>query len=108
MQTIGIDVKDSVKFKRITREVLQILKFALSVWSIYDKTPTITSAHDSHDNRPKSLHNKDLALDFRIRDLTKTEIRNIIKDLRSFLSDKYDIVLESDHIHIEWDNGKKI
>lgn len=64
----------------------------------------LTSALDSHDNRPASLHNKGLAADYRIRHLTYEQALEIVSFLKLKLDPLgFDTVLESDHIHVEYD-----
>ena len=64
----------------------------------------VTSMTDSHDDRPASLHLKGLAVDFRTRDLAPDTIKAIHGELVNILNPiGFDVVLESNHIHAEWD-----
>ena len=63
----------------------------------------ITSAMDGTHSE-KSLHYKGLALDFRIKHLSRPDdAGRITANLRRDLGDNYDVVLEKTHIHIEYD-----
>lgn len=50
-----------------------------------------------------SLHYKGLAIDVRTRDLTSAQITALVARLKAVLGSKFDVVLEKDHIHIEYD-----
>jgi hypothetical protein len=74
------------------------------VYRIHGRLLVVTSLTDSHADRPTSLHNRGLAVDLRIRDLDNTVKRSIMLDLNRSLHPRgYDVVLEKDHIHIEYD-----
>lgn len=50
-----------------------------------------------------SLHYYGLALDFGIHPFTSPIVDRIVVDLRLALGNSYDVVLEKDHIHVEYD-----
>jgi len=62
----------------------------------------ITSARDSIHN-VGSLHPKGLAVDVRTRDLSPTQKGILTANLQKELGKDFDVVLETDHIHIEYD-----
>lgn len=62
---------------------------------------TITSAFDGT-HQPGSLHYVGRALDFRRWDI-ETSATLVCADLRKELGPDFDVVLESDHIHVEFD-----
>ena len=66
---------------------------------------TVTSLTDGKAWRsPRSLHLQGLAFDVRIWDLPTLSVQeSMAADMRSALGDEYDVVLKSDHIHIEFD-----
>lgn len=67
-------------------------------------TAVLTSALDSHDDRPASLHLKGLAADFRTRTITLEQARAIETLLKVMLGPLgYDVQLEDDHLHVEYD-----
>ena len=51
----------------------------------------------------KSLHYKGLAFDMRTHIYTQYEISKLMGYLKHMLGSNYDVVLEKDHIHIEYD-----
>jgi hypothetical protein len=63
----------------------------------------ITSLTDSHEDRPTSLHNVGLAVDFRTRDIQAPVVASIVRNLKVILDPLgYDVVLEANHIHVEY------
>lgn len=68
--------------------------------------PTITSGNDGT-HHPNSLHYVGLALDWRTKDLpsrTATPVvQRLIRLLQEELGVQFDVVLEDDHIHTEFD-----
>jgi hypothetical protein len=68
-------------------------------------TVWITSANDS-EHMEGSLHYDNRAFDIRIRNIighVKNEARLWAERMQVELGDGYDVLLESDHIHIEYD-----
>lgn len=64
----------------------------------------ITSGTDGkHGLHNASLHPAGLALDFRSRDLAERSLQSVVVRARSALGPAYDVVLERDHIHVEFD-----
>jgi len=66
-------------------------------------TFVITCGTDSHEDRPTSLHNAGLAIDIRIWFLSPGQVTQLVTDLQYYLGPDYDVVAESDHVHIEAD-----
>lgn len=63
----------------------------------------ITSGTDSK-HMIGTLHQRGLALDFRTRDLkTIAVVTAVAGQLRAALSPAYDVVVEKDHVHLEFD-----
>jgi hypothetical protein len=50
-----------------------------------------------------SKHYTGEAIDLRTRDLDKETRKSIVEDLRHELGNDYDVILESNHIHVEYD-----
>lgn len=65
-----------------------------------DYVMTITSGNDGIHMR-KSKHYSNEAIDIRIRDMVNRE--RTFKEIKKDLGKDYDVLLESDHIHIEYD-----
>lgn len=70
----------------------------------------LTSGDDSHETRPKSLHHKGEAADYRIRYIPASSLAFIVSDIKDVLEPAgYDVKPEKDHLHVEYDpkNGEK-
>jgi len=66
----------------------------ITVTSIFDGTHSLNSLHYSGN-----------AFDIRIWDYTKTSIPILLSNFRSSLGPNFDVILESNHIHIEYQNN---
>jgi hypothetical protein len=76
---------------------------ATIVVGVYDKfgvACVITSALDGQHSET-SLHYVGHALDFRTRDLSADEQAYVAKECKARLGLDFDVVLESDHLHVE-------
>ena len=84
-------------------ELLIALMIADTVWSEKGKELVVTSLNDSKHSRG-SLHFSGAAADLRTRyfsDEQKQSAASELKDRLGFNPD-YDVVVESDHIHLEY------
>lgn len=61
----------------------------------------ITSAVDGRHSR-NSLHYTGAAVDIRIREISVSIVGKIVQELKEALGHQFDVVLEEDHIHIEF------
>ena len=76
----------------------------MAAWSVYlahGRKLVITSALDS-EHSATSLHYTGCAVDLRIRDIDPTTLRLIVRDIKTALPDDFDVILEHNHIHIEF------
>lgn len=62
----------------------------------------ITSLMDGTHNRA-SEHYTGMAFDFRTRDLGETRAKEVAHTIGANLGTDYDVVLETDHCHVEYD-----
>jgi hypothetical protein len=62
----------------------------------------LTSATDSKHGK-HSHHFKGYAIDIRIRDIPVDIINNIVEEIQFRLQKQYQVILEGNHIHIEFD-----
>jgi len=92
-------IKAGVDISRLRPTIRKKLnEIARRVWSIEKEELIITSTYEGSHSEG-SLHYADLAVDIR-RHKHGTLVR---QELRDKLGMDYDIVLEADHIHIEYD-----
>lgn len=100
----GVVIKnDSVNFKNINPKLGSSFDTIKSVFSAYNDEMLITSANDSTEHHRWSLHYKGEAIDIRTKSLQKARQLAIVKQLKVKLGKTFDVVLEDDHIHIEYD-----
>lgn len=92
---------DSVKLEGVSWQMFHAAIVAETVYKKYGVEAVITSAKDGKHSE-KSLHYQGLALDLRTWNLGGREAQ-AAGEIRRTLGPEYDVVLEKDHLHIEWD-----
>lgn len=96
-------LKQGVTLEGAKPELLRALEIADSVYiDLASREVVVTSIKDGK-HGVNSLHYSGYAADLRIRDLTPTQEANIYSELKHILGNDYDVVLEIDHIHLEYD-----
>lgn len=93
-----IAIKAGVRVRGISNEILLALIIAESVFKDSESAMTITSLTDGK-HSANSLHYTGDAVDLRL----PANPTLMVDVLRTSLGLSYDVVLESDHIHIEYD-----
>lgn len=98
-----VKVKPGTVFKQFRKPMIDLLDELNAISMVLGFDITITSANDSkHMNGSK--HYEDLAYDLRTRDLSKEQTQLLAQDIKARLGPAYDVVVEKDHIHVEYDN----
>ena len=97
-------IKEGVIFggeiKPTTRRIIDAAEY---VFGRYNITPTITSAMDGT-HMANSKHYTGDALDWRIWESNAAGLTDtIVDEMRYYLGSDYDVILESNHIHVEYD-----
>lgn len=100
-----INVKPGVVFKEINEHYLCIIE-ALHLMPFTSYVPTITSANDGK-HMATSLHYKNRALDIRINDLPSSYHERYRALIAERCGPEYQVILEKDHIHCEYDPKPK-
>lgn len=96
-------IKSGVDLRGLAPQMVLAYVIALDVYR--EKVGTvcvITSASDGK-HGPNSLHYKGKALDFRTNNLRGPQVHPIYLALKEALGAQFDVVLEDDHIHCEFD-----
>jgi hypothetical protein len=83
-------------------EVRAPLFFAAMVWDQITGKATITSGTDGK-HMADSLHYSGNAIDLRCRDINPGMMPAYLAALKERLGPEFDIVLEEDHVHVEYD-----
>ena len=97
-------IKSGVDLRGLTPQMAIAYTIACQCYGQYDCV--ITSASDGK-HGPNSLHYKGQALDLRTRHLNGQGLQAVYLKLKESLGEQFDVVLESDHIHVEWDPKDK-
>jgi len=92
-------IKAGVDISRLRPEIRKKLTgLASIIWAMESEEIVITSTYEGTHSEG-SLHYANLAIDIR----RKRERMFAYNEIKQWLGDDYDVVLESDHIHIEYD-----
>lgn len=102
-------IKPGTLHAAIHPSILHALDIADYLWrDIAKREATVTSLHDSehsanslHYGRPGDIRCR--AVDLRINDVPAATAERLVENLKLMLGDAFDVILESDHIHIEYD-----
>lgn len=97
-----IQLKSKVKILGIKPELVLTLMLVNQVFLKYNLHMIITSMLDGQ-HSDGSLHPYGFAVDIRSRNISRDFIQKIVRDLKEMFDEQLDIVLESDHFHIEFD-----
>lgn len=96
--------KTGVESVNVQPPIWYAVGVAEMIYRYQDLPLIITSLTDSHADRPQSLHNQGLAVDLRIKHIPIGLVQPVFNSIQSILNPMgFDIVLETDHIHIEYD-----
>jgi hypothetical protein len=95
-------IKSGVRIRGISNEILLGIVIAHSVFEELKQPMTITSITDG-DHKAGSLHHTGEAFDLRTRGIEREVQLHILSQLKEHLGNSFDVVLEADHIHIEFD-----
>ncbi len=95
-------IKPGVDVRGIQPEILLAIQEAREVYRAYDATLVITSALDRK-HMTGSKHYDGQAVDLRTKNLMSPNRARVAEAINRALGPQYDVVLESDHIHIEFD-----
>lgn len=101
MFTKKLRLKDGVLIQGMSNEVLLCVMIVQKIYESYGYDCIVTSALDGLHSK-NSLHYSGNAIDFRIRHLKKKHKHKIFEDIKSSLTKDFDVVLESTHIHVEY------
>jgi hypothetical protein len=97
-------LKAGVVMNGVQPQIWYAIGMAEAVYLEHGHALVVTCLKEGHQDRPHSLHHTGMAVDFRIRDMGIATVALIQQQLKTALAPLgYDVVLESDHIHVEYD-----
>jgi hypothetical protein len=94
-------LKPGVNLDGVSWRLFYAAVVAEEIYKKFGAELVITSANDGK-HGDKTLHHKGLALDLRTWNLGGREMQ-VASELAAALGKGYDVVLEKDHIHMEYD-----
>ena len=99
-----LKLKNSVRFYNINYPALTVFRAVLDLWKelVPAINPVLTSANDSR-HTTNSKHYSDLGWDFRTNNLPRATAELATQRLVEILGTNYDVILEKDHLHVEYD-----
>ncbi len=95
-------LKSSVKLEGLQPQILLAVMVANEVYRQHGKELVITSCNDSRHGE-NSIHYKGNAVDIRTLYFEYQEKLEVYREIGKRLTADFDVVVESDHIHIEYD-----
>jgi hypothetical protein len=94
-------LKHSVKLTDLKPQTVLAMQVAAEVYREAGAEFVITSVNDSK-HMTNSLHYSGYAFDCRIWTLEEDMRQPVANDIGAALGEDFDVVLESDHLHLEW------
>lgn len=95
-------LKPGVRVAGLRPEILLAVVAAERVFEKAGVEIVITSCIDGKHSATGSLHYVGQAVDIRSRDIPAAEVPKIAARLRECLGEDYDVVIESNHFHVEF------
>jgi len=105
MRRKKMKVKDGVSLFGLKIEMRIVLKEADRIWKSYGHELVVTSTTDGV-HSAGSYHPYGYAVDLRTNYFGELEVDAVAQELRNILSFFYDVVVESTHIHVEYDYNR--
>ena len=96
-----MQIKPGVSIVGIRPETVVGMVVVDSVYLKHGTELVLTSITEGK-HKTYSLHYVGLAMDTRTRDFKKEDLHDVVADLRASLGEEFDVLLEGDHIHIEF------
>jgi len=100
-------LKENVSLKGLKPEIIIAVLVANDVYWYYGHEMVITSVADSKHSRA-SLHYVGYAVDLRTRNIDEDIVSQIVEQIRGSLTDEFDVIFETNHIHIEYQPKNKM
>ena len=94
--------KGSVTLNGVKPEVVTALIVCNDIYANYGQDMVVTSITEGTHGKG-SLHYVGFAFDLRTRNFQyPKDIDLVVKDMREYLTEEFDIIIEKDHLHIEF------
>jgi hypothetical protein len=96
-------LKDDVRVYGIRPEILLALIMADQVYTSFGIRETWVTSVSEGQHKAGSFHYKGLAFDLRISNIPTAGLGAVHAKLKEVLGKDFDVLLEKDHIHVEYD-----
>ena len=103
MKQYGVKFKTGVVLHLLRQPIVDLLNFLAKIAKEIQTNIIITSMNDGK-HREGSFHYINLAVDIRIWNLPSFRTAENLTNLIRGLHENYDVILEKNHIHVEWDD----
>ena len=97
-------VKEGVSLLNLQPQIVFAMQVADGVYSEYGYEMVITCVW--REGGKSSLHPYGYAFDIRSNNIDNSSVSAVWHKLAQNLGNEFDVVLERDHIHVEWDHRK--
>lgn len=97
-----LSLKPGVRFESIHEKIIEALPKVERIYRTFGRDLVITSARDGR-HMAGSKHYTGEAIDTRTRYFSSLQRPDVHWEVQNELGPDYDVVLEKDHIHIEYD-----
>lgn len=98
-----IRLKEGVSLRKLQPQAVFMAVVMDQVYTANGIKDCVITSGDEGKHKANSLHYVGKALDFRSREMTAVKQIKVISEARAALGRDFDVVLEPDHIHCEWD-----
>lgn len=96
-------IKAGVDLRGLSPQMAVAYAIALHVYNENVGLPCVITSGSDGKHGPNSLHYKGKALDLRTNSLRPDQVHPVFLALKEALGEQFDVVLEADHIHCEFD-----
>ncbi len=96
-----LSLKPGVRITGMRPEILLAAVAAMEAYKAAGHDLMITACVDGK-HMAGSLHYAGAAIDVRTRDLPPADVPKVLARIKSCVGDDFDVLLEADHIHIEF------
>jgi len=103
----NVQTKQGVSLEGLGTEILSAVDKAAPILEALNVPLVVTSATEGK-HKKGSKHFSGNAIDIRTRQLAPENQQKVTAELKDALGTDFDVILEKDHIHIEYDPKKKI
>ncbi len=96
-----LSLKPGVRIAGMRSEILFAAVAAMEVYKAAGHDLTITACVDGK-HTTGSLHYAGAAIDLRTRNLPPADVPKILAQIKACLGDDFDVLIETDHVHIQF------